>query len=160
METLCQLLHDNNKSLKEIGVVSEVTSSFAPPPLPPLCRLQPPAALVLHDLLHHPAGAPGLARHQWVQEEVRLSVGRVLPDGPLPDHPTCLLREGRGSWAQKTLLSTGLLFKPAILFLRLVFFSIFFFKKRLKMSKLIFRIIVSFFQLLRTEGATVTFKYF
>jgi len=57
-----------------------------------LPRLQPPAAVVLHDLLHRPAGAPRRPRHERVPEEVRLGVGRVLPDSSLPDHSGPLLR--------------------------------------------------------------------
>lgn len=49
--------------------------------------------MVLHDLLHRSARAPRLARHERVQEEVRLGVGRVLPNGPLPDHSPRLLRK-------------------------------------------------------------------
>lgn len=56
-------------------------------------RLQPPSAMVLHDLLHHPARAPGLARHERVQEEVRPGVGRVLPNCSVQDHSSCLLRK-------------------------------------------------------------------
>lgn len=56
-------------------------------------RLQPPPAVVLHDLLHHPACASGLPWHERVQEEVRLCVGRVLPNCSLPDHSPCLLRK-------------------------------------------------------------------
>lgn len=73
----------------------------------PRCRFQPPAAVVLHDLLHHPARAPRLAGHERVQEEVRLGVGRVLPNGALPDHPARLL-----SKARQTLLSRGLFLNP------------------------------------------------
>lgn len=57
------------------------------------CRFQPPPAVVLHDLLHHPACTPRLAWHERVQEEVRLGVGRVLQNCPLPDHPPRLLRK-------------------------------------------------------------------
>lgn len=56
------------------------------------CRLQPPPALVLYDLLHHPARAPRLPWHERVQEEIWLGVGRVLPNCSLPDHSPCLLR--------------------------------------------------------------------
>lgn len=74
-----------------------------------MCRLQPPPAVVLHDLLHHPARAPRFPRHERVQEEVRLGMGRVLPNCSVPDHSPCLLRNP--SW---TLLSWGL-FWPNIL---------------------------------------------
>lgn len=123
-KTLCSLIFAwQQKSEKKIwrNIKSHrCPICFAPLHLFLLCRFQPPAALVLHDLLHHPVGAPGLARHQRVQEEVRLSVGRVLPDGPLPDHPTRLLREAtvkprRHSWAQ------GFVLNP------LFYFSIYFF---------------------------------
>lgn len=65
----------------------------AQPPL--LCRLPASPALVLHDLLPDPAGAPGLPGHERVQEEVRLCLGGVLPDCSLPPHPSRLLRSLR-----------------------------------------------------------------
>lgn len=66
---------------------------FSPHLLIHTCRLQPPPAVVLHDVLHHPARAPRLPRHERVQEEVRLGMGRVLPNCSLPDHSPCLLRK-------------------------------------------------------------------
>lgn len=91
-----------------------------------MCRLQPSPAVVLHDLLHHLARAPRFPRHERVQEEVRLGMGRVLPNCSLPDHSPCLLRNP--SW---TLLSWGL-FWPNILAVKT--------RKNPNMNGLIFRI--------------------
>lgn len=71
----------------------QIQCFFSPCPLTIYtCRLQPPPPVVLHDLLHHPARAQRFQRHEWMQEEVWLSVGWVLPNCSLQDHSPRLLR--------------------------------------------------------------------
>lgn len=96
--------------------------------------------MVLHDLLHHPAGAPRLPRHERLQEEVRLGVGRVLPNCSLPDHSPRLLRRTDTPELRPFLTQNYGPNKSGLTDLYLDFlFFLFFLTKNLKKSSVDFR---------------------